>query len=73
MTPLIPARFEDGAFKPIKPVRFPEHLPVVLAVSLNEDDLPTMYLNRLAEESAAFRFLADDREDLYTLSDGEPC
>ena len=73
MTPLIPARFEDGAFRPLKPVRLPEHSPVVLAVSLNDDDLPTICLNRLAEESASFGFLANDREDLYTLSDGEPC
>lgn len=34
-----------------------------------EDGLPTEGLMRLAQEGGSFDFLADPREDLYSLSD----
>ena len=73
MTPLIPATYEHGIFRPVTPVQLPEHLRVILAVSPAEDDVPTILLDRLAEHSQSFSFLNDPREDLYTPMDGEPC
>jgi predicted DNA-binding antitoxin AbrB/MazE fold protein len=73
MTPLVPATYEQGIFKPSAPVHLPEHLRVILAISAAEDDVPTMALSRLAEQSQSLAFLSDSREDLYTLMDGEPC
>jgi predicted DNA-binding antitoxin AbrB/MazE fold protein len=73
MTPLIPATYEHGIFKPLKPVRLPEHLRVILVVTPTNDEVPTLLLDRLAEESGSFTFLSDPREDLYTPADGEPC
>ncbi len=34
-----------------------------------EDDLPVEGLMRLVQEGASFDFLADPREDIYTLDD----
>lgn len=34
-----------------------------------QDDLPTEGLMRLAQEGGSFSFLADPREDVYTLND----
>lgn len=73
MTTLIPATYEQGIFKPLTPIRLREHLRVILAVSPAEDDVPTISLARLAEQSPSFAFLNDPREDLYTPEDGEPC
>lgn len=73
MTTLIPATYEHGTFKPLMPVHLPEHLRVVLIISQAEDDLPTLPLTRLAEQSESLAFLNDPREDRYTLQDGEPC
>ncbi len=36
------------------------------------DDLPAWALAKLAEQSPSFAFLADPREDVYSLQDGEP-
>ena len=73
MTPLIPATYEQGAFKPLTPVQLPEHLRVILVVAPTQDDVPTLLLDRLAEQSEGFAFLNDPRENLYTAADGEPC
>lgn len=73
MTQFIRALFEDGMFKPLSFVRFPEHLKVILAVNIPTDDVPSLLLNRLAEESPSYNFLSDPQEDIYTANDGEPC
>lgn len=73
MTPLIPATYEHGIFKPLAKVRLPEHMRVILAVTPDEDDLPTLLLDRLAEQSQGFAFLNDPREDIYSPQDGESC
>lgn len=36
------------------------------------DDLPAWALAVLAEQSPSFAFLADPREDIYSIKDGEP-
>ena len=72
-SPLIPATYERGMFKPLTPVRLPEHLRVILVVAPTSDDIPTVLLDRLAEETRSFSFLNDPREDLYTAADGQPC
>jgi predicted DNA-binding antitoxin AbrB/MazE fold protein len=73
MTPLVPATYERGMFKPLTPLRLPEHLRVILVVTPSDGDVPTLLLDRLAEQSESFAFLNDPREDLYTAADGEPC
>ena len=67
----IEAVFEDGVFRPLGDVRLPEHQRVSLVVTV-PDDLPASLLARVAEEGKTFDFLADPREDLYSLEDGEP-
>ena len=67
----IEAVFEDGVFRPLGNVRLPEHQRVSLVVTV-PDDLPAHPLARVAEKGKSFDFLADPREDLYTLEDGEP-
>ena len=73
ITPLIPATYEHGIFKPLTPVELPEHVRVILAVSPAEEDVPTILLDRLAERSRSFTFLSNPREEIYTPTDGEPC
>lgn len=73
MSPLVPATYEHGIFKPTTAVKLPEHLRVILVVNPVEDDLPAVVLQRLAEQSPSFAFLNDPRKDVYTLEDGEPC
>jgi len=38
----------------------------------SEDDLSAWAIALLTERSPSFAFLADPREDIYTLEDGEP-
>jgi hypothetical protein len=38
----------------------------------SDDDLSAWAIALLAERSPSFAFLADPREDIYTLEDGEP-
>ena len=67
----IEAVFENGVFRPLGDVRLPEHQRVSLVVTV-PDDLPAHLLARAAEEGKSFDFLADPREDLYSLEDGDP-
>ena len=67
----IEAVFEDGVFRPLGDVRLPEHQRVSLVVTVL-DDLPAYLRARVAEKGKSFDFLADPREDLYSLEDGEP-
>jgi hypothetical protein len=43
-----------------------------IAVQIQEDDIPTLGIMRLAEQSYAFDFWADPGENIYTADDGEP-
>lgn len=45
---------------------------VELQVRGVDDDLPTVAIMRLAEESGAFDFWAEEGEDIYSAEDGEP-
>ena len=71
------AVFENGLFRPFTNVRLPERQRVKIAYvpageAISVDDLPTSAFAVLAEQSPTYEFLADPREDIYSLADGEP-
>ena len=68
----IKAVYENGLFHPLESVSLPDRTEVKLVFLLLEDDLSSLALAKLAEDSPSFAFLADPREDIYTLEDGEP-
>ena len=72
-TPLISATYEHGIFKPLGKINLPEHMRVILVITPATDDIPTILLSRLAEQSHSFDFLDDSRENIYTAQDGKPC
>jgi predicted DNA-binding antitoxin AbrB/MazE fold protein len=72
MLKTIKAVYENGLFHPLESVSLPDQTEVKLIFLLAGDDLPALALAKLAEESPSFAFLADPREDIYTLEDGEP-
>jgi hypothetical protein len=43
-----------------------------IAVEVEDDDVPTLAIMRLAEQGGAFDFWREDGEDVYAISDGEP-
>jgi len=43
-----------------------------IQVQMHEDDLPTLTVMRLAEQSGAFDFWKQEGEDIYSAEDGEP-
>lgn len=43
-----------------------------VTVQLEEDDVPTLAIMRLADQGGAFDFWREDGEDIYSLEDGEP-
>ncbi len=73
MTKLLPAIYEHGGFKPIRPLKWklPEHQRVYIAIAISEDEIPSLLISKLAEESESFKFLNSPEEDIYSLSDGE--
>ena len=72
MTKLIPAIYEDGHLNPTAPLHLPEHQRVLIAITINEDDIPSLLIDKAAEESQSFQFLNNPREDIYYPSDGSP-
>ena len=72
MLKTIKAVYENGLFHPLESVSLPDQTEVKLVFLSLEDDLSSMALAKLAEDSPSFAFLADPREDIYTLEDGEP-
>jgi len=42
-----------------------------ISLQMREDDVPTLALMRLAEQSGAFDFWKDEGEDTYSAKDGE--
>jgi hypothetical protein len=43
-----------------------------IAVEIEDDDLPTLAMMRLAEQGGAFDFWREEGKDVYSHSDGEP-
>lgn len=77
MLQVVDAVYERGTFRPLTDVNLPEQQRVRIVFVPQDgadsmDDLPALALARLAEQSPSFDFLADSREDIYTLEDGEP-
>jgi hypothetical protein len=73
----IDAIYEDGLFRPLEDVDLPNQEKVRLlflpkSEAASDDDLSVWAIGLLAERSPSFAFLADPREDIYTLEDGEP-
>jgi hypothetical protein len=66
----IKAVVRGGHLEPLEPLNLPEETPVTLTLA-DEDDLPASTLARMAGEGGAFDFLTDDRENIYSLNDGE--
>lgn len=71
MTKLIPAIYEHGDLRPINPLKLPEHQKVFIAIAISNDEIPSLLLSKLAEESKSFQFLNNPDEDIYSPSDGE--
>ena len=42
-----------------------------ITVQMQEDDVPTLGIMRLAEQSGAFDFWQEEGEDIYSIEDGE--
>ena len=43
-----------------------------IELELDEDDLPTSMIMRLAEQGGAFDFWKEEGENIYSAEDGEP-
>ena len=43
-----------------------------ITVQMQEDDVPTLSIMRLMEQSGAFDFWQEEGEDIYSIEDGEP-
>mgnify|MGYP001575089732 CR=1 FL=1 len=71
MTKLLPAIYEHGTIKLLEPFGLPEHQKVLVAIAINSDDIPSMFMSKLAEDSESFQFLNNPQEDIYSASDGE--
>jgi hypothetical protein len=41
-------------------------------VQMQEDDVPTLSIMRLAEQGGAFDFWREEGEDIYSIHDGKP-
>ncbi|MBI3950072.1 MAG: antitoxin family protein [Acidobacteria bacterium] len=68
----VEAIYQNGVLKPVEALNLAEHARVKLVLLLVEEDIPTVALHELAAQSGSFEFLADPREDVYSLEDGEP-
>ena len=68
ITKVIHAIFKDGVFRPVEKISFPEHQEVKIVI---QEDIPTRLIAGVAERTGAFDLLADHREDIYTVTDGE--
>lgn len=69
MAKVIHAIFENGVFRPVDKISLPEHQEVEIII---QEDVPTKIIAVVAERAGGFDFLADSREDIYTVTDGEP-
>jgi predicted DNA-binding antitoxin AbrB/MazE fold protein len=71
MAQAIIATYEKGVFKPSQKVDLKERQKVKITISPIEEDLSTDLLARVAEQGKGFDFLKDQREDIYSVTDGE--
>jgi len=69
MAKVIHAIFENGVFRPVEKISLPEHQEVEIII---QEDIPTRLIAVVAERTRGFDFLADEREDIYSITDGEP-
>jgi len=74
MIQTIDAIYENGLFRPLGDVYLSERQKVKLVFVPEDeatmaDDLPAWALAVLAEQSPSFAFLADPREDIYSIKD----
>lgn len=67
---MIRAIFRDGSLIPLDPVDWPENTRLTVAL-LDADDLSPEALTELAAKGGTLDFLGDEREDIYSESDGE--
>jgi len=70
----VDAIYENGFFRPLEDVDLPNQEKVRLlflpeSEAASDDDLPAWAIALLAERSPSFAFLADPREDIYTLTE----
>ena len=69
MSKAISAIFENGIFRPLEKITFPEHQKVKLVIEV--DEIPTKLIADAAEKGKSFNFLKNHREEIYTIKDGE--
>ena len=43
-----------------------------IALQMHEDDVPTLGMMRLVDQSGAFNFWLQEGEDIYSAEDGDP-
>ena len=67
------AKFENGLFKPSKPVNLSSgeevELIVIREVNVAEEDISDSDLMELANKNPSFDFLKDEEEDIYSIND----
>ena len=67
------AKFENGLFKPSKPVNLSSgeevELIVIREVNVAEEDISDSDLIELANKNPSFDFLKDEEEDIYSIND----
>ena len=68
MSKVIHAVFEKGVFRPIEKISLPENQEVKIIIY---EDTPTKSIAVVAEMGGGFDFLAEEREDIYNIGDGE--
>jgi len=71
MSQTIIAVYEKGIFKPSQRVNLKEHQKVKITILPLDEELPNYLISKLAEEGKSFDFLKDQREDIYSVTDGE--
>jgi len=71
MTKLLPAIYEHGTLKLPGSFHLPEHQKVFVAIAIRQDEIPGMFISKLAEQSESFEFLKSPEEDIYSPEDGE--
>ena len=77
MIQVIDAVYENGRFTPLTAISLRERQRVKIVFVTADDrasveDLPATGFALLAESSPSYEFLADPREDVYSLEDGDP-
>ena len=69
MVKTIQAIYENGFLRPLEKLDLPEHAKIKIIIP--GDDIPSLLITKVAEQSGSYDFLADSGEDIYTVNDGE--